>query len=235
MRIEVAGERLELLPSGAVYCHDHSTLFLADLHLGKETVFQRSGVPIPSGATERTIAAWSGLIDRYRPARMIVLGDLLHARIGLTESLERSLCAMIAAWSSVRWELIEGNHDRGSLGVLQGMGFEVHRGAMRWRRFALQHDPAPLIALSAVSAHEEPLQIMSGHLHPSISVALSGRDRVRLKCFWLRRDGLVLPAFGGWTGTHGIEPSGGDRVFACVESHILEINHRVHRPDRSSG
>lgn len=55
---------LNLFCSGAAFWEEKSTLFLADLHLGKETSFQARGVPVPSGPTARK--KFKRSFDRFR-------------------------------------------------------------------------------------------------------------------------------------------------------------------------
>ena len=59
MIIEHQGHCIELFPSGAIRWE--KTLFVADLHLGKESVFQKSGLAIPAGATQKTLLDFGGL------------------------------------------------------------------------------------------------------------------------------------------------------------------------------
>jgi len=114
LRIEHGGHSLELLGCGAIRWE--STLLVADLHLGKETVFQKSGIAIPSGATQRTLSRLEGLVRDWEGVcdRLVVLGDLLHAPTGWTDELEGAFQGLMERHSSLQWKLVAGNHDRRS-------------------------------------------------------------------------------------------------------------------------
>jgi len=196
--IEHKAHRLELFPSGAIGWG--KTLLVADLHLGKETVFQKSGLAIPSGATRQTLSRLLEHLQGGMFERLVVLGDLLHAPAGWTLELEQLLIDAQSTTPNVRWELVAGNHDRRSHDRLKKIGWSVQDppvidGSMLWLR---------------------------GHLHPSYKVPLDALRTARVPCFWIRTESIVLPAFGGWVGTHPIEPCKSDRIVLCVEGQLIE-------------
>ena len=69
-------------------------LFVADLHLGKAEVFQAHGIPMPSDGDQGTLNPLLELCHAWSPQRLFVLGDLVHARIGITASLRETLLAL---------------------------------------------------------------------------------------------------------------------------------------------
>lgn len=214
MIIEHGGHRFEIYASGAMRWN--TTLLVADLHLGKESVFQKSGLAIPSGATERTLRRLVELLEASQVEKLVVLGDLLHAPAGWTVELEEMLADAIQHASGVRWELVAGNHDRRSHDRLRSLGWIVHtppvsHGAMRW----LHEPPQESLEDGARTA-------LCGHLHPSYKVPLDSRRTARFPCFWIREESIVLPAFGGWVGTYPIEPGKSDRIVLCVEDQLIE-------------
>jgi len=83
------------------------------------------------------------------------------------------------------------------------MGIEVVEEPWIVQGVALCHHPQQ-VARSAVVA---------GHLHPCVRLYGAANDTVRLPCFWLRTDLLMLPAFGGFTGGAPIVREAGDRVL----------------------
>jgi DNA ligase-associated metallophosphoesterase len=223
LRIEHGGHSLELLGSGAIRWE--STLLVADLHLGKETVFQKSGIAIPSGATQRTLDRLEGLVRDWEGVcdRVVVLGDLLHAPTGWTEELEVAFKGLMDRHRSLQWKLVAGNHDRRSHGRLREIGWEVLEGssvegAMRWI-----HDPSEVEGMEDRTGALG--TTLAGHLHPCYRVPVDARRTVRAACFWIGRELIVLPAFGGWVGAHAIEPKRGDRIVVCVEGELIECKH----------
>jgi metallophosphoesterase superfamily enzyme len=107
--------------------------------------------------------------------------------------------------------LVRGNHDDRAGDPPATLGFHVVDEPLRLGPFALCHHPRPV-----ADAY-----VLAGHWHPCISVTGRAFERLRLPCFWLGDDSGrlplqavgVLPAFGGFTGMHRIEPRPGDRIF----------------------
>ena len=87
-------ERLWLLPERAVWLPQARALLLADLHLGKAETFQAHGIPLPSDGDAGTLNTLLELAARWRPAQVLVLGDLIHGRLGLTGELRQKLAAL---------------------------------------------------------------------------------------------------------------------------------------------
>lgn len=214
MIIQHGGHRFELFPSGAIGWE--KTLFVADLHLGKESVFQKSGLAIPSGATEQTLEKLLSHLQTGNYDRLVVLGDLLHAPIGWTEQLEDLLIDAIQHQPSVRWELVAGNHDRRSHEHLTKIGWKVHKPPLIEGNMCWLHEP------DLDFRSNDATTILSGHLHPSYKVPVDAKRTTKVPCFWIQPNAIVLPAFGGWVGTHAIEPDRADRLVLCVEGELIE-------------
>ncbi|MFN6140332.1 MAG: ligase-associated DNA damage response endonuclease PdeM [Planctomycetota bacterium] len=221
MIIEHKAHRLELFPSGAIGWG--KTLLVADLHLGKETVFQKSGLAIPSGATRRTLERLLEHLERGRVERLVVLGDLLHAPAGWTGELEQLLSEAKRTFPDVHWELVAGNHDRRSHEQLREIGWLVQNPPVLDGKMLYLHEP-PLEMPCRNDAQGADLTLC-GHLHPSYKVPLDALQRAKVPCFWIRPESIVLPAFGGWVGTHAIEPCRSDRIVLCVEGQLIEWKH----------
>ena len=52
-KIELFGEKLDLLPQKAIYYPQHKTLLAADLHLGKAGHFRNAGIAVPVTGKEQ--------------------------------------------------------------------------------------------------------------------------------------------------------------------------------------
>ena len=190
------GHRLDLLAERAIWDPQQRTLFVADLHLGKAEVFQAQGVALPSDGDAANLNALLELTHRFHPDQVVVLGDLIHGRAGLTAELRQKIGAL-PELLGCPLRLIDGNHERGSW--LEGLRREPSAAlGPLW----LSHGPEPRPGLLN----------LCGHLHP-VAVVGRGADRLRLPCFAYRRGGrptadrepgdeLVLPAFGHLTGGH---------------------------------
>lgn len=178
---------LELLASRTVWDPGQRLLLLADLHLGKAETLQAMGIALPSDGDAGTLNRLLQVAHVLRPERVVVLGDLIHGRMGLTVPLRQKLTAL-PQLLGCRLQLIAGNHDRG--GWLEGLSQEPPQAAgPLW----LSHEPMPR------TNHLN----LCGHLHP-VAVVGRGTDRLRLPCFAYDRScqQLQLPSFGLLTGGH---------------------------------
>jgi DNA ligase-associated metallophosphoesterase len=196
--------RLELLAERAVWDPQQRTLLVADLHLGKAESFQAHGIPLPSDGDACTLNRLLALAHRHRPTELIVLGDLLHGRHGLTAELRDKLRAL-PELLGCRLRLVGGNHERGCW--LEGLAAE------------------PGLALGPLWLSHEPerrpgLLNLCGHVHP-VAVVGGGADRLRLPCFALVAEGerLLLPAFGTLTGGHPVTEA--ERLWLVAEGAVL--------------
>lgn len=88
------GHHLNLLGEGALWDPQQQLLLLADVHLGKAETFQASGIPLPSDGDAANLNRLLDLAHRLRPREVLVLGDLIHSRLGLTLSLRQKLAAL---------------------------------------------------------------------------------------------------------------------------------------------
>jgi DNA ligase-associated metallophosphoesterase len=177
-------------------------LIVADLHWGKAASFRAMAVPVPSGTTAADLARLDSAIEQTGARRLLVLGDLLHARSAQTA---RTTLETIRGWRRTRpgleCVLVRGNHDRRAGDPPADLGFHPV-DTLTEGPFVFQHHPGV----------SDQGYTLAGHLHPSI--VLSGRgDRVRLPCFHFGPRCGILPAFGSFTGTATPELQPGDRVY----------------------
>src|SRR5580765_6800778 len=76
-----AGERLEALPSGALYWPARRLLAVADLHLEKGSSYAVNALKLlPRHDTRQTLALLANLIGLLRPETVVCLGDSFHDR-----------------------------------------------------------------------------------------------------------------------------------------------------------
>ena len=64
---------------------------------------------------------------------------------------------------------------------------------------------------------------VSGHLHPVVKIPDGKRTSLRLPCFLLRENTLVIPAFGSFTGGAIIATHSHDRVFVVLRDEVIEL------------
>lgn len=223
MQIEWASERFELLPERAVWWPAAGALLVADLHLGKPAAFRASGVPVPEGCTDADLSCLAALVARFNARRLIILGDLLHARTGRAPETLSALAAWRLRLADVQITLVRGNHDRNA-------GDPPHD-------LNIHCVDQPLVVDCGDSAialcHEPPERpkhpTLCGHLHP-FAILDGAPASLRAPCFWFSARCAVLPAFGRFTGGHRIRPRRGDRVFLVGPNQVIEAPTRQVAP-----
>lgn len=183
--IFVNGERLTPDPMGALYWAREETLIVSDLHFEKGSSFASRGVMLPPYDTRTTLRRLTALMRRYRPSRVISLGDAFHdpdAEARMDSDDADTLAALVKA---ADWLWILGNHDPAPPARFAAESeTEARIGALLFR-----HEPSPGAAPGEIA----------GHLHPCARVASEGRI-LRRRCFAAGDDRLVMPALGAYTG-----------------------------------
>jgi len=187
LRFDAAGETLWLLPEGAVWWPAGRTMFAADLHLGKGAAFRAQGQPVPAGSSASTLARLHDLVVMHDATQLAVLGDFWHGLDGLTPAL---LDAVAAFAERIPTVLVLGNHDR----RIHPPGLPLHavHGTLALGPFTAGHEPPPF---------GTPGFTLAGHWHPAVLLGNRAGDRLRRPCFVCYPHALVLPAFGGLTGS----------------------------------
>lgn len=204
---------LRLLPERAAWDAARRTLFVADLHLGKAAVFRQAGLGLPEGPDADTLQRLDALVRRTGAARLVLLGDLLHARAPGLEATLAALTGWHRTHPQLEWRVIPGNHDRRVPWAdwLPWMQVGAEGEALGPWRLA-HHPPAAAAAPT-----------LCGHLHPGLALGRGRQRRLRVPCFWLRRQVLVLPAFGAFTGLQLIPREPGDAAWVPLGDRVAPV------------
>lgn len=210
----IADERILLLAERALYWPRKRTLMIADLHFGKAASFRSLGVPIPSGTTETDLERLSRLVEVHLPERLILLGDLIHARNGRATSTMNAVGQWRKTHRQLAITLVRGNHDLRAGDPPAEWNIHCTSEAIVEPPFVLQHEPA----------EDGRGYVLAGHVHPCVSLSDRTGSRLRASCFLLGRQVGILPAFGRFTGMHVVQPVAGDRVFAVGPKEVLEVS-----------
>ena len=219
VEIDLAGEQVWLLPQRALWWPARRTLLVADVHLGKCQAYRASGVPIPGGVLDADLAKLEALGSATGAERIIVLGDLIHARVGLSaEVVER-----VAAWrrrTPIPVELVPGNHDGDASRLPCAWNIAFREEISPEAPFVLRHAPG-----------EDPRgYVLCGHVHPAVHVG-----PMRLPCFHFGARIGILPAMSVFTGSAVVHPEPADRVYLVTEDRVVAAPRRAqpNRPRRT--
>ena len=211
MKIRILGEDLELLTEKALIWNRKSILIFSDVHLGKAESFQALGVPVPSGVNLNDLQRIAGLIQKHSITEVLILGDLIHHKSSWSEDLFLTIKDFLTFFSQVKFKLLIGNHERGSLGYLEALPIELINGDCDIHPFTFTH------------GHESSTKpfAIQGHVHPVV-ILREGPVSLRLPCFVLDEKNLILPSFGSFTGGFEINLKPKTRIFAVTKK-IIEL------------
>jgi DNA ligase-associated metallophosphoesterase len=207
---EIQGEVFAFLSEKAVHWPQRRTLMVADLHWGKAEIFQKAGIPVSSAILYEDLQKLKGILDRLQIQRLVLLGDLMHGKEGLTGDVRDTV---------TRWRqtinchilFIKGNHDR-QLTLPDAWDMEMVTEPYEDGSFLFSHHPETRPASFT----------FCGHLHPVVHVG-SRKDRLRLPCFWIQANSCILPSFGSFTGGAPIRPGRRDSVLAIAEKSVFSL------------
>ncbi len=208
-----AAKTVVLHPERAVELTGHRTVAIADVHWGKATALRAQGVPVPAGGTTADLARLDALLARTKAERLVILGDLAHSRHGWDTRALEPVVAWRARWPRLHITLIRGNHDAHAGDPPDALRIETVDSHVADDLICAHEPPDPNVAGIT----------LCGHLHPTIKLAGRGRDRVRLPCFVLGHNYLMLPAFSAFTGSGAWTPFRGERAFAIVDDAVAEL------------
>lgn len=209
LNIKIYEQDFVLHPSGAAYWPEQEILLIADVHLGKVSHFRKYGSAVPLQAIAQNFRKMDELLKEFDPEHIVFLGDLFHSSLNMEWEL-------FAKWQSgldQQIHLIAGNHDIISPQKYEVLEISVY-SALRIENFYLSHHPK----------EKETLFNICGHIHPGFKMRGNGKQLLKLPCFFLRDNQLILPAFGEFTGNYFLDPDENDRVFAITGKEVILIN-----------
>ncbi len=206
-------EKLKLLGEKALFWPAQNCLLLADTHFGKVMHFRKAGMRIPRQAAKTNLLRFSQLVKDLQPKRVLILGDLFHSDLN-TEWLDFKSC--VRQFPNISFELVAGNHDILHPQSYAQLNFQVHQKPLELGPFLLSHEPLQLKPEAGYN--------LCGHIHPGVRMQGSGRQSLRLPCFYFGAWQGILPAFGEFTGLYQLKPQKQDAVFIISEQEVIRVN-----------
>ncbi|HMB99102.1 MAG TPA: ligase-associated DNA damage response endonuclease PdeM [Balneolaceae bacterium] len=207
------GEKLLLNQKKSIFWYNQNMLIVADLHLGKAVHFRKAGIAAPAQTNDQTLNNLASLIDYYQVSSVLILGDLFHSRVN---SDWQKFINWKSNFQQVNFILVKGNHDLLSTVDYQRSNLRIN-DKLVLNPFLFIHDSSEL------SVNDSEKVVMSGHIHPAVKLSGKGRQKITLSCFLLKKNNLILPAFGSFTGTYKIPKSRNNRIFAITDESVIEI------------
>lgn len=206
--IQIQDQNFLLHCTGALYWQEQGMLLVSDVHLGKVSHFRKYGAAVPQKAIEKNFELLTEIVATFKPRTICFLGDLFHSHLN-------SEWQLFEAWIAKQTSkiiLVMGNHDIISPLKYEGIGIEITQELML-TPFLLTHHPE----------ERNGFFNFSGHIHPAVKLKGLGRQRLKLPCFFKKKNQMVLPAFGEFTGTHILTPTKEDQVYAITKNEVILV------------
>ncbi|MGY6554052.1 MAG: ligase-associated DNA damage response endonuclease PdeM [Wenzhouxiangella sp.] len=210
--IQLGTATVSLLPDRAAYWPAQKALLLADVHLGKDQVFRRSGMAVPAGVMAADLQRIDALLELTGAERLIVLGDWVHAPPRADDAWPTQITQWRQEHAQLSIDLVLGNHDRALAPWLAAWDMRPHQPWLDLDGLKLVHDWTDAPGQPGIS----------GHLHPG-AVIKNRRQRLRLPAFLLGDDHLVMPAFGRFTGLMTETDFPARRRIAIAGEQLIEL------------
>ena len=217
-----AAPDIVLLPGRAALLPASQTLLVADLHLGKAATFRRAGIPVPEGSAQRDLERLERLVREHDVQRLVVLGDLFHARSGCTPQVFAEFAGMRARIPDTSVVLVLGSHDRAVGRLPDTLGLDACLPCLDEPPFHFVHEPA-----TGIEGSGRDLFTVGGHLHPTLSIRSPSGARLADRCFVAEPSVLVLPAFGSFTGGHRVDPTEEMRLWIARDDGVVDVTRLV--------
>lgn len=204
----IGNQKFVLHPLGGMFWAEKSLLLISDVHLGKVAHFRKFGAAVPRKAVHKNYILLDQIVADFSPFQICFLGDLFHSSLNKEWELFENWVAKTPA----EIILVAGNHDIISPHKFEALGISIFQELIL-DNFLLTHHP------------EERGGFFNfcGHIHPAVRLKGFGRQKLRLPCFFQTKSQLILPAFGEFTGTHVLQPSKDDEVYAIVEDEVIKV------------
>lgn len=211
MRLTIQEIDIQLLADKMVFLPAHQLLLIADAHFTKEAHFRKHGIAIPAGVIHRDLARIDAAKQHMQAKRIVFLGDMFH-------SAHNAGMEIFLDWrkhQQVSIELIYGNHDILDRQWYTDANILCHAEQLTLGHLVLSHDTCKV---------EDGQFNMHGHIHPVVRLYGKAKQSLRLPCFWISGNRMVLPAFGSFTGGFAINPKTHDQIFAIADQELIAIH-----------
>lgn len=209
------GQHLWLTHQKFIFWEEHQAIILSDLHIGKTTHFRKHGIALSPNIFKEDLQTLFHGITHFKAKQVIAVGDLFH-------SYNNNEHSIFLRWLQdaplQQFHLIKGNHDVLGNSWYTQNGIELHTKEFTLNNFSFIHNAEDITEKEPTSNY-----FFTGHLHPGITIKTGSKQSMRLPCYWFRKNYMVLPAFGNFTGLANIKPTKADKVFAITPTSVIKL------------
>jgi uncharacterized protein len=211
--LHILQHKFLLLAEKALLLEDFSTLVLSDVHFGKSGHFRKFGIAIPQKVIQHDLFRLLHLIQLYKVNEVIIVGDFFHSNHNSEHNL---VSKFLQDAQHVLFTLVKGNHDILHNNWYVENGIQTIEGVYTKHGIDFVHDAADKNTASNNF-------VISGHIHPTITIEGKGKQSIKLPCFCVQKNEMILPAFGKFTGGYAIKKTKTNSVFAITNNAIIEL------------
>ena len=189
-----------------IFWVEESIILLSDLHIGKVSHFNKNGIFVPKDVSFENLKILKSGIQDYGPKEILFLGDLFHS--SYNHEWEEWLDFFNN--SKLIFTLILGNHDKINFKI---ENLNIFKNLIK-DPFYFSHIPCP-----------ETLTFnICGHIHPAFKIRGKARQSIKLPCYFMTLNQLILPSFGQFTGSHIIDlKSTKDEILVVSKNQIFKV------------
>ncbi|MGO4709740.1 ligase-associated DNA damage response endonuclease PdeM [Chryseobacterium sp. 2TAF14] len=207
--IKIKNEVFTLTNQRAMFWEKEKALIFSDLHIGKTAHFRKNGIALSHQIFESDLQRLSVLIEYFKPEKFIIVGDLLHA--GDNSDVDK-FCEWKSLFPGIEFHLVEGNHDKISKKLEAKLCLNFKSQQLEIDDVVFVHD----------FEKSNPKFQITGHIHPGFIIN-SPVKKIKLPCFVITENQLLLPAFSEFTGldTKNLPKNG--RFYVFTDAEIYEI------------
>lgn len=211
----ISNQTFQLLPQKAIFWVEEEILIVSDLHLGKSHHFRKGGIAVPIHGDYDNLQILANLILTWKPKQIIFLGDLFHS---LANNHMIFVVDFMKQFKKIKMDLVVGNHDIIDVSWYNALNLKVHPTILIIHSFVFSHEPMDHSNFSTEMIN------ICGHIHPCITLKAKAKQSLTLPCFYFKRNQVILPAFGKFTGNFKIIPQNNDRVFVVTADVVMSIS-----------
>ncbi len=178
---------------GAAYLEDISAVAVSDVHLGYEDVLAMNGIFMPRVQSEMIYETVSLIIDKYKPEKFIINGDLKHEFSRNTPQEWSDVYELLRIIDQKSEPIVvKGNHDNYVANISSKLGIRTY-DIYRDGRYTFHHGH---------KAFKWDDMAIIGNEHPAVGLRDSVDSVLKLHCFlYFKKERLiVLPALSIYAG-----------------------------------
>lgn len=208
--ITIKNEELILTNQRALYWPREDALILSDVHIGKTAHFRKHGIPMPDDVLQKDLERLKRLILHFDAKTLLIVGDLFHAE---RNSDIFTFKEWLTQFQELKLILIKGNHDRQSQLLMDDLNIEVVTNLVSGP-FKFLHEPKD---------NDKEEFVISGHTHPGVLIRGKGKQKIKLPCYQITENQLILPAFSLFTGLNTGNNTEEADYYAFTNTAIFKI------------